>query len=95
MPRIDDDTNDIEIRAEAMEAARADFLAGFRPTRKGGLWRTYSDDGERTLTLTVFQDKYGRYCYCVSSPEGPRFSEAKYDTQELALSALWWALTGW
>jgi hypothetical protein len=94
MPRQDfTESTDSEPDAEAIEAAFLDFPDGFRPSRKGGRWRTY-DDGERTLTLTIFLDKFDRYCWCIADSEGPRFSKTKYDAQEFALSSLWRELSG-
>jgi hypothetical protein len=65
------------------------FAEGFRPSKKGHLWCLY--DGK---TLTVFQDKFGRWCWCIADSEGPRFSPKKYDDQELALCALFREVTG-
>jgi hypothetical protein len=86
MPRMDADIDLTKIDPEqAFEA----FASAFRVSRRGRFWRVW--DG---LVLTVFRDKFGRWCWCIADSDGPRFSRSKFSDAECALLALWRQLEG-
>jgi hypothetical protein len=80
-------------KTEAVLAALADFKAGFRRSRKGNLCRLY---GGKMLTIFPRRsDGYFAWCVAGASDEPPSFSAGGYETEEDALSALWFELEGW
>ena len=69
---------------EKATGRRAGFLAGFRRSKRGNLWRHYEG-----RTLTVFRRDRGGFAWCVADGEEPRFSPLAYGTEREALDALW------
>jgi hypothetical protein len=68
-------------------AALEDFAAGFRPSRKGNLWRRWGD-----VTLTVFRRRCG-YGWAIAEAGGlVTYSGGTWPTEEEALAGLWEAL---
>src|SRR4051812_13060872 len=89
MPRIGKAARNREAEhVEAVLAARAEFAAGFRRSRKGNLTREWEG-----LRLTIFRRKGdGCFGWSVADEEGPRFSPGGYETEEEALLALGFAM---
>jgi hypothetical protein len=75
--------------ADATQAWLDDFISGFRRTRKGSLWREYDD-----LRLTVYLHRLGGYRWVLSGPDGRRYSKRAWESEEEALSALFYELEG-
>jgi hypothetical protein len=76
--------------AEASHRAAelAEFVAGFRRSKKGNLWRHF--DG---LTLTVFARRGdGFFGWCVCGNDGPRFSQGCFEDEHDAVSSLAWEM---
>jgi hypothetical protein len=80
---------------EAIEAAREEFVGGFRRSKKGNLWRYYDDAEGKALTLCVFKRWDALYAWSISDPEGPRYSPSGYEFEESALGELFRAVTGY
>jgi hypothetical protein len=72
---------------------RLEFEAGFSRSRKGNLWRHWDRDGV-TVTVTVFEREDSSHGWCVASPDGLRYSSARYVTESEALAGLWAELEG-
>lgn len=78
MPRI------TQHEYKQIEAAFAEFEAGFHRSRRKNLWRNFEDQ-----TLTVFQCQDGRFSWCVSGGrDDVRFSPEKYATEEEAMDSI-------
>jgi hypothetical protein len=77
----------IDAELEAALAERAEFVAGFRRSRRGNLWRSWQG-----ATLTVFERRGGGYGWCVASDAGTEFAQDDADTEADALDALAYTL---
>jgi hypothetical protein len=62
----------------------AEFVAGFRRSKKGNLWRHFEG-----LTLTVFARRGdGFFGWCVRGSDGPRFSNGCFEDEQDAVISL-------
>jgi hypothetical protein len=84
--------NDHERRTiDTILAARSEFEAGFKRSKKGNLWREFHG-----LIVTVFRAKdTERFRWSISDPEGVRFSDCSYESESDALSAVESELEGY
>ena len=69
-------------RMKATLAARDKFVAGFRRSAKGNLWRQFEG-----LTVTVFK-RDDCFHWCIAGPTDKRFSEFNYEDEEEAVSSV-------
>jgi hypothetical protein len=75
---------DLDRRHEAALAARQEFEAGFKRSRKGNLWRCWTD-----LTLCVFMRGDGSYAWSIAGEDSMQFSPDGYETEADAIGGLW------
>ena len=64
-------------------AARAEFEAGFKRSKRRNLWRQWQG-----LNVTIYRRLDDYYGWAVVGPEGKEFSSYGYESEEDALIAL-------
>jgi hypothetical protein len=82
-------------RGKQVQTAFDVFVIAFTRSKSGNLWRqvqVYKDGATiETLTLTVFQ-RDGTWRLCAADKSGPYYGQSDYNSEDDALTALWWGL---
>jgi hypothetical protein len=64
------------------------FVAGFKRSVRGNLWRPWAGGRNGRLVLTVFLRR-GHYDYVIGDGDRASFSTRSYATEQEAVEALW------
>ena len=65
------------------------FVAGFKRSVRGNLWRPWAGGRSGRLVLTVFLRRGGHYDYVISDGDRTAFSTRSYETEQEAVEAVW------
>ena len=65
------------------------FVAGFKLSKRGNLWRWWAGGDCGQLILTVFRQRNGYYDYVIIDGDRPAFSTRGFLTEGEAVEALW------